>query len=85
MAVAAAKAGKHIFCEKPCAVTYDQTREMAEAADKAGVVNYLNHNYRRVPAVAFAKQMIEEGKLGTIPITGEVYICRIGSWTRISR
>ena len=63
MAVAAAKAGKHIFCEKPCAVTYDQTKEMAEAADKAGVVNYLNHNYRRVPAVAFAKQMIEEGSL----------------------
>lgn len=66
MAVAAAKAGKHIFCEKPCAVSYEQTKEMAQAAQKAGVVNYLNHNYRRVPAIAFAKQLIEEGKLGTI-------------------
>lgn len=66
MAVAAAKAGKAIFCEKPCAVTYDETKEMADAADQAGVLNYLNHNYRRVPAIAFAKQMIEEGKLGTI-------------------
>ena len=66
MAVAAAKAGKHIFCEKPCATTYVQAKEMAEAAQQAGIVHYLNHNYRRVPAVALAKQLIEQGRIGTI-------------------
>ena len=64
--LAAAAAGKHIFCEKPCALNSADAREMAQAADNAGVVHYLNHNYRRVPAIAFAKQMIDEGKLGTI-------------------
>lgn len=66
MAVAAAKAGKDIMCEKPAAVNYAQAKEMAQAAKEAGVVNYLNHNYRRVPAVAYAKQLIDEGRLGTI-------------------
>lgn len=66
MAVAAMKAGKHVICEKPCSLTWEECHEMAETAVKAGVVSYLNHNYRRVPAVALAKQMIEEGKLGTI-------------------
>ena len=66
MALAAANAGKHIFCEKPCAVTYAQAKAMADAARNAGIVHYLNHNYRRVPAVAYAKEMIERGKLGTI-------------------
>ena len=64
--IAGAKAGKHIICEKPTAMDYSSARQMAEAADRAGVLHYLNHNYRRIPAVAFAKQMIEEGKLGTI-------------------
>lgn len=66
MAVAAMKAGKHVICEKPCSLTWEECHEMAETAAKAGVVSYLNHNYRRVPAVALAKQMIEEGKLGMI-------------------
>lgn len=66
MAIEAAKNGKHIVCEKPCSMTYDDCVEMAEAADKAGVTHYLNHNYRRVPAVAYAKKLIEEGRLGTI-------------------
>jgi predicted dehydrogenase len=66
IAVAAAKAGKHIFCEKPIALTSDEALKMYEAADEAGVVHYLNHNYRRTPAVVLAKQMIEEGKLGKI-------------------
>lgn len=66
MAVAAAKAGKHIVCEKPLALSYAQSLKMAEAAEKAGVVTYLNHNYRRVPAVAYAKQLVDEGRLGRI-------------------
>jgi len=39
---------------------------MADAVKKAGVLNYLNHNYRRVPAVAYAKKLIDEGRLGTL-------------------
>ena len=66
MAIAAAKAGKHIFCEKPAAGSYAEAKAMADAADAAGVLHYLNHNYRRVPAVAFAKQLIDEGKIGRI-------------------
>ncbi|MBQ7573279.1 MAG: Gfo/Idh/MocA family oxidoreductase [Clostridia bacterium] len=66
MAIAAMRAGKHVVCEKPCALTWQECEEMAQEARKAGVVTYLNHNYRRVPAVALAKKMIEEGRLGTI-------------------
>ena len=66
IALAAAEAGKHIFCEKPISLTAVEALEMAEAADKAGVVHYVNHNYRRCPAVALAKQMIDDGKIGTI-------------------
>lgn len=78
IAIAAAKAGKHIFCEKPISLTSDEALEMYEAAKKAGVVNYLNHNYRRCPAVMLTKQMIDEGKLG------EIYHwrgCYLQSWT----
>ena len=66
MAIAAAEAGKHVFCEKPASMSYKDALEMAKSADKAGVLHYLNHNYRRVPAVAFAKQLIDEGKIGDI-------------------
>ena len=66
MVVEAAKHGKAIFCEKPVALSYKEACEMADAVNKAGVLNYLNHNYRRVPAVALAKKFIDEGKLGTI-------------------
>ena len=66
IAIAAAKAGKHIFCEKPMAMSAAEALEMYEAANAAGVTHYLNHNYRRSPAVVLAKQMIEDGKLGTI-------------------
>jgi predicted dehydrogenase len=66
IAIAAAHNGKHIFCEKPITLSYAGAKEMYEAAEKAGVVHYLNHNYRRAPAVAFARQLIDEGKIGTI-------------------
>ncbi len=66
IAIAAAKNGKHIFCEKPITLSYAGAKEMYEAAENAGVTHYLNHNYRRVPAVTFAKQLIESGKIGTI-------------------
>ncbi|MEE9599582.1 MAG: Gfo/Idh/MocA family oxidoreductase [Anaerolineales bacterium] len=78
IALAAAKAGKHIFCEKPISLTSDEALEMYEAADKAGVVHYLNHNYRRCPAVMLAKQMIDDGKLGKIYHWRG---CYLQSWT----
>src|SRR5205085_1118771 len=66
MAIAAAKAGKHILCEKPLANTLAEAQQMTDAVRKAGVVNMLQFNYRRVPAVMLAKQMIEQGKLGKL-------------------
>ena len=66
MVIAAAKNGKQIFCEKPIALSFAEAREMYEAAEKAGVLHYLNHNYRRTPAIAFAKQLIDQGKIGKI-------------------
>ncbi|HEX4644245.1 MAG TPA: Gfo/Idh/MocA family oxidoreductase, partial [Verrucomicrobiae bacterium] len=66
IAIAAAQAGKHVLCEKPLALTVKQCEEMVAAAKKAGVVNMVCHNYRRIPAVAQAKKMIEEGALGQV-------------------
>jgi len=66
IAVAAAEAGKHVFCEKPISLSAAEAKEMAEAAEKHGIVHYLNHEYRRCPAVALAKQLIDEGRIGRI-------------------
>lgn len=66
IAVAAAEAGKHVFCEKPIALDSRQARAMLDAARRAGIVHYLNHNYRRTPAVMLAKQLIDEGFVGRI-------------------
>lgn len=65
-AIAAAEAGKHVFCEKPFCRTVDEAEAMLAAAAKTGVVHYVNHNYRRCPAVHLAKQMIEAGEIGEI-------------------
>ncbi|MDQ4140519.1 MAG: Gfo/Idh/MocA family oxidoreductase [Bacteroidota bacterium] len=66
IAIAAAKEGKHIFCEKPMAMNSKQAEEMLQVCEDNKVIHYLNHNYRRVPAIAFAKKLIEEGQLGRI-------------------
>ncbi|WP_026486785.1 levoglucosan dehydrogenase [Caldanaerobius polysaccharolyticus] len=66
IAIAAAKAGKHIFCEKPIARTSEEAKKMYEAVKNAGVKNMLAFNYRRTPAVALAKKFIDEGSLGKI-------------------
>jgi len=66
IAMAAATAGKHIFCEKPMAMSVKQAEEMLQVCNDNKVTHYLNHNYRRVPAIALAKQMISEGALGRI-------------------
>lgn len=66
IAVAAAKAGKHILCEKPLANSLKEAKAMHDAAKKARVKHMVGFNYRRVPAVALAREMIEKGKLGRI-------------------
>jgi predicted dehydrogenase len=66
VATAAAKAGKHIFCEKPMALSVAQAQEMLDAAQQARIKHYLNHNYRRCPAVQLARRLIEEDKIGRI-------------------
>ena len=66
MAIAAAGAGKQIFCEKPLALDAAQAERMAQAVRTAGVTSYVNHNYRRVPAVMYAKHLIDTGRLGRI-------------------
>ena len=66
IAVAAAEAGKAILCEKPLANTVADAERMHAAVKKAGVVNMVCHNYRRCPAVALAKQIIDDGQIGDI-------------------
>jgi predicted dehydrogenase len=66
IAIAAAAAGKMILCEKPLARTLDEAILMVNAIEKAGVRNTVWYNYRRVPAVTLAKQIIDSGKLGKI-------------------
>jgi predicted dehydrogenase len=66
ISIAAAKAGKAILCEKPLARTVAEARRMLQAVEKAGVVNMVCHNYRRIPAMALARRMIERGDLGRI-------------------
>jgi predicted dehydrogenase len=66
IAIAAARAGKAVFCEKPLANTVRDAERMLAAVEKAGVVHMICHNYRRAPAVMLAKQLIAEGQLGNI-------------------
>ncbi len=66
VAIAAAKAGKHIICEKPLARTSEESKAMYDAVKDAGIVHMVAFNYRRTPAVALAKKYIEEGAIGRI-------------------
>jgi predicted dehydrogenase len=66
VAIAAAKAGKMIICEKPLARDGKEAEGMVKAIEKAKVPNFVSFNYRRMPAVTLAKQLIDEGKLGRV-------------------
>ncbi len=66
IALACAAAGKMILCEKPLSMNTAEGEEMCQAVEKAKVANTVWYNYRRIPAVTFAKQLIDEGKLGRI-------------------
>lgn len=64
--IAAAQAGKIVVCEKPLAMTIKEGEEMVAAVEKAGVANMVSFNYRRVPAIALAKQVMDEGRVGHV-------------------
>ena len=66
IAIAAAANGKMILCEKPIARNLPESQRMLDAIEKAGVKNTVWYNYRRLPAVTLAKQIVDSGKLGRI-------------------
>jgi len=66
IAIEAAKHGKAILCEKPLSMDAAEGERMCEAVEKAGVPNIVWYNYRRIPAVTFAKQIIDSGALGRV-------------------
>lgn len=66
IAIAAAKAGKMVMCEKPLGRNSAESQAMVEAVEAAGVANMVWYNYRRVPAVTLAKHLIDSGRLGRI-------------------
>ncbi|MGW6200086.1 Gfo/Idh/MocA family protein [Kribbella sp. NPDC055110] len=69
IAIAALEAGKHVLCEKPLANTVEEAEAMTAAAEKAkaqGIRSMVGFTYRRVPAIGLARQLVAEGKLGTI-------------------
>lgn len=74
IAIAAAKAGKAVWCEKPIGNTLQEAKDMLDAVLQAKVAHAVFHNYRKAPAVALVKKMIEEGKLGTIYHFRAVYL-----------
>jgi predicted dehydrogenase len=66
IAIAAAKAGKMVMCEKPLGRSAEEAQEMVAAVDAAGVPNMVWYNYRRVPAIVLLKHLLDEGKFGRI-------------------
>ncbi len=64
IAVAAAKAGRMVITEKPLAMSSEEGERMVEAVEAAGVPNMIMFNYRRVPAIALARQIVDEGRIG---------------------
>ncbi len=72
--IAAAQAGKHVFCEKPLGRTAEESKSMLDAVEKAGVKHMVAFNYRFVPAIVQAKKLIESGALGRIFHYRAVYL-----------
>ena len=62
--IAAAKAGKHIFCEKPVGRSPEETARIEAAAREARVLTFVGYNYRWAPMVQYARELIQEGGLG---------------------
>jgi len=74
ISIAAAKAGKHVFCEKPLANSVAEAKQMLAAVREAEVKHMVNFNYRRCPAMSLAKQMVEAGEIGEIRHVRCVYL-----------
>ncbi len=64
--IAALKAGKHVFCEKPLATDYAKAMEMTETAEKAGLVNMVNLSYRNVAELQKAREIVTSGQIGAV-------------------
>jgi predicted dehydrogenase len=75
IAIAAAEAGKIVLCEKPLAMNVAEARQMANAA--RSLPNLVWFNYRRVPAIALAKELVEQGRVGNLTTTAPP-TCRVG-------
>jgi len=73
IAVAAANAGKHIICEKPLCLNSEEAQQMLDVAESANISHMVAFNYRRVPAILLAKNLIEQGKIGKIHHFNAVY------------
>src|SRR5207249_4407864 len=78
IATAAAAAGKIVLCEKPLAMDLKEAVQMTEAVERAEVANFVWYNYRRVPAITLAKQIIDEGRLGRV---FHYRACYLQDWT----
>ncbi|WP_406012486.1 Gfo/Idh/MocA family oxidoreductase [Streptomyces sp. NBC_00984] len=77
IAIAALEAGKHVLCEKPLANTVAEAEAMTEAAEHAaarGQVAMVGFNYRRVPAITYARQLVAEGRIGTLRHVRAAYL-----------
>jgi len=74
IATAAAAASKAVICEKPLAVTFAQAASAVEAVHRAGVLNAVGFNYRRLPAVSLMKRMIDEGAVGNLRLVRAVWL-----------
>jgi predicted dehydrogenase len=66
IAIAAAHAGKAVLCEKPLGRNAHESQQMTDAVEASGVANMVWYNYRRVPAITLAKQLVDEGRLGRV-------------------
>lgn len=85
MAIAAAAAGKHVFCEKPLSNSAADAERMCRAAEAAGIVHAVNFNYRKVPAIAFIARLIDEGRLGDVREFRAAFLQDWGNDVRIPR
>ncbi len=74
IAIGAARAGKHIICEKPLGRNLKEARTMLAAARKARIRTMVWHNYRRIPAIQLARRIVEEGRLGRLYHIRAVYL-----------
>jgi predicted dehydrogenase len=85
VAIAAAEAGKHVFCEKPIATSSAEAKQMWWSAERAGIVHGVNLNYRKVPAIRFVARLIAEGRIGEIRQFRSAYLQDWANDPRIPR